>query len=332
MYGGRIANALVTGGTGFIGSHTVELLLKHGLNVQCLIRPGRKNIGWLEELPVEVLETNLLDSHSLEPIVRNADYIFHIAGVTKAKQKKDFFEGNATTTQNLLEAAKNSTRLKKFCLVGSLTAVGPSENGLPFDEEAPCNPITTYGKSKLEAEKICRSYSHSIPIVIIRPPAVYGPRDQDILEIFRWVVKGFMPIIGGRQKTLSFVYATDLARAIMEATLSEKTRGETYFVADQPTYLFTDLVKQLATIAGKKTIPLPIPSFALYPAAAVAQFLSLFSSKPSVLNIEKARDLLQHHWVCSSKKIEQHIGFRCTTSIDDGLRNTYHWYKGQGWL
>lgn len=281
---------------------------------------------------MEVLETNLFDSHSLEPIVRNADYIFHIAGVTKAKQKKDFFEGNVTTTKNLLEAVKNSTRLKNFCLVSSLTAVGPSENGFPLDEGAPCNPITTYGKSKLEAERICRSYSHNVPIVIIRPPAVYGPRDQDILEIFRWVVKGFMPIIGGRQKTLSFIYATDLARAIVEATLSEKTKGETYFVADEPMYLFTDLVKKLAAIAGKKIIPLPIPSFALYSAAAVAQFLSLFSSKPSVLNIEKAQDLLQHHWVCSSKKIERHIGFTCTTSIEDGLRNTHRWYKEQGWL
>lgn len=308
------------------------MLLKHGLNVQCLIRPGRKNLGWLEGLPVEVLETNLLDSHSLQPIAQGADYIFHIAGITKAKHQKDFFEGNVAATKSLLEAAKNNTRLKKFCLVSSLTAAGPSKDGSPLDEESPCNPITAYGRSKLEAENICRSYSHNIPIVIIRPPAVYGPRDQDILEIFRWVVKGFMPIIGGRQKTLSFVYAPDLARAITEATLSEKTKGETYFVADQPMYLFTDLVKRLAAIAGKKTTSLPIPSSVLYSAAAVAQFFSQFSSKPSVLNIEKVRDLLQLHWVCSSKKIEQHIGFTCTTAIDNGLRNTYHWYKEQGWL
>lgn len=281
---------------------------------------------------MEVLETNLLDSRALEPIAQRADYIVHIAGVTKAKYRREFFEGNVAATTSLLEAAKNNTRLKKFCLVSSLTAVGPSRDGTPLDEQTPCRPITTYGKSKLEAENICRSYSHNIPIVIIRPPAVYGPRDQDILEIFRWAVKGVMPIIGGRQKTLSFVYAPDLARAIIEATLSEKTTGETYFVADKPVYLFTDLVRRLAAIAGKKTLSLPIPPFALYSAAAVAQFFSRFSSKPSVLSIEKARDLLQMHWVCSAKKIEQHIGFTCTTPIDDGLRTTYHWYKEQGWL
>jgi len=264
--------------------------------------------------------------------MHGAEYVFHIAGVTKARREREFFDGNVTTTRNLLEAASRADHLRKFCHLSSLTAVGPSYTGLPLDEDSPCRPITAYGVSKLQGETLCQLYSSRVPLVIIRPPAVYGPRDQDILELFRWVRRGIKPMLGKKHKSLTIVHVTDLARAIVEATLSERTKGETYFVADQNIYSLTDIFSQLAKLMEKRTVPLPAPSFLVYSVAAIVELVSFLSSKPPALNIEKARDLVQPHWVCNARKIENHIGFRSQVTLDEGLKSTLDWYKTCGWL
>jgi nucleoside-diphosphate-sugar epimerase len=264
--------------------------------------------------------------------MKDAEYVVHVAGVTRAKDRRDFFEGNVTTTRNLLEVASRTSGIKKFCFVSSLTAVGPSSNGAPLDEQALCQPGTSYAVSKLQAETLCQLYSQRVPIVIIRPPAVYGPRDRDVLELFQWVGRGITPILGSKQKTLSLIYATDLARAIVDATISEKTVGETYFATDETIYSQIQLIHLVAELMDKRAMPLPAPPFLVYSVAAVSEFFSLFSSKPPLLTIEKARDLLQTHWVCSSKKIEEHIGFKCIVPAAEGLKATLEWYRHRGWL
>jgi Nucleoside-diphosphate-sugar epimerases len=217
----------VTGGTGFIGSHTVEQLIAEGFHVRCLIRPHQTNLRWLQGLPVDLVKGDLLNSASILKSIEDAEYIIHIAGTTKAKRKSEFFTGNVTTTNNLLLAASQLKHLKKFCFISSLTAVGPSPTGIPLNETAPCHPITAYGKSKLEAERLCKNYSEKLPIVIIRPPAVFGPRDTDILEIFKWVNHGLKPILGSSAKTLSLVYAPDLAKGIVRRSMIEPSAKHT---------------------------------------------------------------------------------------------------------
>jgi len=322
----------VTGGTGFIGSHTVEHLLQKGFSVRCLVRRFREGLGWLEGLPVDVVRISLFDVDALKDATREADYIIHVAGVTKARRHRDFFEGNVTTTKNLLEAASASHRLKKFCLISSLTAAGPSKDGTPLDESAPSRPVTSYGISKLQAETLCQLHAKKIPIVIIRPPAVYGPRDRDVLELFRWLRRGIKPILGDPRKTLSIIYATDLARAIVDATVSDRTAGETYFVSDGAVYRYADIVERLAKMMERRTFTLRAPAPVVYTIAGLTELLSAFSSTTPVLNIDKARDLIQPHWVCSPKKIQEHIGFKSCVSHEEGLQWTFEWYKKHGWI
>jgi nucleoside-diphosphate-sugar epimerase len=269
---------------------------------------------------------------SLSNCLVDAEYIIHIAGTTKAKHKNEFFAGNVTTTNNLLLAASHLKHLKKFCFISSLTAVGPSATGIPLAESSPCHPITAYGKSKLEAEHACRYYSDKLPIVIIRPPAVFGPRDTDILEIFKWVCRGFKPVIGSSAKTLSLVFAPDLAQGIIRATFDERTIGETYNIADQEIFAFSSIIDYLATLVQKRTIQVPLPKELVYTMAALTQCGALLSRGPALLTIEKARDLLQTHWVSDPRKILEHIGFQTSTSMVDGINKTYHWYKDNGWL
>ena len=330
--GGSISTALVTGGTGFIGSHTIELLLQRGFNVRCLVRRTRSNLGWIEGSQAEIVRASYLDVDTLREAIRDAEYIFHIAGVTKAKKQSQYHQGNVLATRNLLEAATGNSNLKKFCYVSSLTAVGPSPDGTLLDEEAPCNPITAYGVSKLEAETVCQLYANRLPIVILRPPAVYGPRDRDLLEIFRWVKHGFKPVFGSDEKRLSVVYGPELARALVEATLSEKTSGQTYFVADPTAYRLSDVLDQISRMFGKRGITIRFPSSLLYTLGGIAELGSVFSPSASVLNIEKVRDLLQTHWVCSPRKLEEHTGFKTQVPLEESLRHTIEWYREYGLL
>jgi nucleoside-diphosphate-sugar epimerase len=300
--------------------------------VRCLVRPHQIKLKWLQDLPVDIVKGDLLDSVSLSKCLEGADYIIHIAGLTKAKRKNEFFAGNTKATERLLFAASKMKRLKKFCYLSSLTAVGPSASGVPLTETAHCRPITSYGQSKLEAEHHCKYYADHMPVVILRPPAVFGPRDTDILEMFKWVSYGFKPIIGSSEKTLSLVYAPDLANGIIQATIDERTTGQTYNISDPTIFTFSSLIDYLATLVHKRTIHVHLPKGLVYSMAGITQFFSTFGNKPAVLNVEKARDILQKHWVCDSRKIQEHIGFHTATSIYDGLKKTFRWYKEIGWL
>lgn len=322
----------VTGGTGFIGSHTVEALLQEGYRVRCLIRSGRNGTGWLKGLPVEIRHVDLLDGSAVRSALDQCEMVVHIAGVTRAKRRRDFFEGNVEPTRNLLLASKELGSVKQFCYMSSLTAVGPAVDGKPVSEDSPCRPLTAYGASKLEAETVCRGFVDLFPVVILRPPAVYGPRDRDILHMFRWIKLGIMPVMGPSTKMLSMVYVTELARAVTAILKADPPRGGTYFVGDPNPYRYSDLVGMTAGLLGKTTINLPIPRPILYAIAGATQAVSWLLPQPSVVNIDKVRDLVTPNWTCETGNIERDLGFRTEIGAREGLQKTLDWYKAEGWL
>ncbi len=324
--------ALVTGSTGFIGSHLVERLLAHDYKVSCLIRKSTK-LEYIDKLPVELVRADYSDIDSLRPAVENVDYVFHVGGVTKAKDKRAYFAGNHETTRNLLSAVnKFNPGLRRFTLASSLTAVGPGEGLEPVDETTPYHPITTYGRSKMEAEKECLANMASLPITIVRPPAVYGPRDRDIFAFFNSVKKHIIPLSGFGRKVLSFVHAYDLVDGIIAAAEHPSGAGQVYFIANEDTYDWEMLGDYAKKSLNTWAIRARVPHAILYTIAGIGEFAAGMQGKPALVNIEKARDGVQKNWLCSPKKAFTELAFRTKLSLEEGVAITVDWYKKNGWM
>ncbi len=177
--------AVVTGANGFVGSHLVDLLLQNNLIVRCITRKT-SDLRWLKDKPVEMFDGGLLDKENLKKAFKDASYIYHVAGVVKAKTPEGYFNGNVETTKTLLEvASENSSSLEKFLIVSSQTVTGPSLDGKPVNENTECKPLTTYGKSKKTQEEVALSFTDKLPITICRAPAVFGERDTEIFIYFQ---------------------------------------------------------------------------------------------------------------------------------------------------
>ncbi len=323
---------LITGATGFIGSHLAEALAGRGHNLRCLVR-RTSDLHWLAGLPLEFIYSDMFDETAMNSAVSGVDYIYHVAGITKAKTKDEYFRGNHVATRNLLHATiRANPGLKRFIHVSSQAAVGPSEKGVPIDEHTPFHPLTTYGISKMEAEKECLKLKDVLGITIVRPPAVYGPRDKDVFEFFNTMNKGLQPMSGLKDKFVSLIHVKDLAAGIVLAGENPRAAGETYFISSERYYHWKEVGEITSRIMGKKALRLRIPEWGVYTVAAFAEVFSLFSKKPALLNIEKARDIVQDAWTCDVSKAKNELGFRESMTLEEGIRNTVNWYREQGWL
>jgi dihydroflavonol-4-reductase len=324
--------ALVTGATGFIGSHLVELLLRKKYDVRCLLRKTSSTV-WLKDLPLDYVYGDLFDEAALAGAVRGIDYVYHSAGVTKAKTSDGYYQGNTTGTKNLLEAVrKNNPGLKRFVQISSQAAVGPSETKTPIGEDSPPHPITTYGKSKWKAEEECLAAAAHFPVTIVRPPAVYGPRDKDVFEFFSTVGKGLQPIVGFSEKYVSLIHVGDLVRGFVMAAESPAAVGRTYFISSKSVYGWKEIGDITSRIMDKKVLRLRIPEPGVYVIAAFAELFSKFSPKPALINFEKARDMVQDYWTCDASRAQREFGFEQEIFLEEGIRNTVDWYRNEGWL
>ena len=324
--------ALVTGATGFIGSHLVDLLLKQKYAVRVLLRKTSDTV-WLQHLPIDYVYGDLFDKDALRQAVAGVDYVFHSAGVTKAKTAEEYFRGNTEGTKNMLDAVSQyNPGLKRFVQISSQTAAGPSPGTTPVTEETPPRPITTYGKSKLKSEEACAERRGTIPITIVRPPAVYGPRDKDIYEFFKTMSKGLQPMVGMKEKFVSLIHVGDLVRGFVLAAESEKASGQTYFISSSQVYGWKEVGEVSREVIGKSAFRIKIPEAGVYAIAAFSEVFGLFSTKPVLINFEKARDMVQNYWTCDSSKAQRDFGYAQQIPLEEGIRNTVEWYRSKGWL
>lgn len=323
----------ITGATGFIGSHLVDRLLAQGHTVRVLVR-ATSNLQWLEGKNISFIEGDIRDQASLDGFLSGADYVYHVAGVVKARDRKEYFEGNEGATRNMLEATKRvAPGVRRFLFVSSQTAAGPAPSlNDATHEDSTCSPITTYGESKLAAERVVREYEGVIPCTIVRPPAVYGPRDTEIFIYFQAVARGLNSMIGFNDKRLSLVHVEDLVSGIILAAEARSSIGQTYFIASESYYSWPEVGAITARALQTRPITIRLPHMIVYSVAAIAQAVAALTGKAATLNVEKARDITQAYWICSIDKAQRELGYVQRYPLEKGIPETIAWYKTQGWL
>ena len=324
--------ALVTGSNGFIGSFLVEKLLEQNFEVKCLVR-RTSNLQWIQDKPVQLIYGDVTNFESVIPAVTDVDFVFHCGGIVRAKNRDYYFKVNCSGTKNLLESCKRyNSDLKRFVYLSSQAAVGPSKGDFRITEKDNPNPISDYGKSKLCGEQVVKEYQEIFPVTILRPPSVYGPRDDDILAIFKYVRFGIKPNIGKDEKKISIIHVSDLVRGIVLAALHENAINETFFFTNQADCSLTELMNLIANVIKKKGRFVRVPEFLLDIVAFINENTARVFGKAALVNRDKALEMKQRYWLVDSSKAEKLLGFTNNIKIEDGLKKTFQWYQQQKWM
>jgi dihydroflavonol-4-reductase len=324
--------AFVTGATGFVGSHIVEKLLRAGAEVVCLVRPT-SDIRWLAGLPVRLAKVAKPDPAELADALGGCTHVFHVAGVVRALKESEYHDGNVRFTAQLLEACQRKKKqVSRFVHISSQAAAGPARNDAPTRECDECRPVSAYGRSKLMAEREVAKFASEFPVCILRPSAVYGPRDRDIFWFFRLASLGLRPLVG-RSSMVSLIFVGDVARAAVMAAENNASAGRTYFLADPEPYSTEQLSCEIAKALDREfTARIHIPRAGIIGAGWVATAASRISNKALTFGIDKATEMIQQFWVCDTSEITRDIGFKPSVTLQEGLKITAAWYKQQKWL
>jgi nucleoside-diphosphate-sugar epimerase len=317
---------LVTGATGFIGSHLVEALCSQGEPVRCLVRRASSRLP----AQAELVQGDLLSGAGLDQALEGVDTVMHLAGVTKALRVADYYSGNATATENLAHAVSQGRRGVRLVHVSSLAAIGPSLDGIPVREDAEPHPLTHYGESKLKAERIVQRLTPDA--VIVRPPAVYGPRDTDIFQLLRSISKGLVLRLAGGERYFSAIYVKDLVDGLLCAARAPCAKGRTYFLAHEKIVSWSDLGAAAAGVMGRDPLVVRVPRPVAYAVGYCAERWSRLTSKPGIVSREKVKEAQCRHWTCDTRRAAQELGFEARTPLETGMAATLAWYKEAGWL
>jgi nucleoside-diphosphate-sugar epimerase len=324
--------AVVTGASGFVGSHVVDDLLAHGARVRCLLRPSSPT-RWLEGKPVEIVRLGFDRVEPIAEALRDASWIVHAAGVTRARSAREFHEANVSVTERVLRAAtSDGGGIERFVLISSQAAAGPADvSGRPVNEGERPDPVSRYGVSKLRAEELTLLLKDKLPVVVIRPPAVYGPRDSAIYSLFVAVKRHLMPVLRNRGR-FTIVYVEDVARAVRLALTHPRAPGQVYFVGEPDVTDYNELGDAVRSALGTWAMRVSPPEILLRAGALASEAVGFVTGRPALLSLEKLREITAGDWVCSSAKIRTQLGWDPEVSLDEGVRRTAAWYREAGWL
>ncbi|MCE7043244.1 NAD(P)-dependent oxidoreductase [Dyadobacter sp. CY312] len=336
---------LITGASGFIGYHLVQAALQQGFEVHAAVRPSSET-SELKQLGIEA-EVNkrgkllfvfpdFTSAETLLPLMDKGaySYVIHAAGVTRAKSTEAYNEVNANYTLRLAQASLAcGLPLKRFVFLSSLAAVGSEgyHATSPISEDTVPKPLTSYGKSKMLAESYLVDLK-DLPLTTIRPTAVYGPREKDILILFQTLNKGLDLYIGRKPQWLSFVHVTDLVAATLAAFKEDSKLHTAYNISDGNKYDRYKLADLFRKFSKKSPNRLHVPLGVIKLIAAMLEAVSVFSKNAPVLNQEKIAELTAENWYCSIDKAQKNLGYEPKFGLEDGLKQTLTWYKENKWL
>ncbi|MDO8665547.1 MAG: NAD-dependent epimerase/dehydratase family protein [Gemmatimonadales bacterium] len=317
--------AFLTGATGFVGSHVAEALLARGDTVVCLARQPGQAVA-LAARGAEVVGGTLDATASLERVIAGVDVVYHVAGLV-AGSEAEYFDINEAGTRRLAESVRLAAPGSRFVYISSQAAVGP---GRLLDEDAPCRPVSPYGRSKLAGEVVVRE--SGLAWTIVRPPSVYGPRDRAFLTVFKLAAKGIAPVFGRGRQELSLIFVPDLAEVIVRAGTHPAASGRVYHVAHSETVTAGQLALEVGRAVGRKPLVIPVPRLAVGALLILAGALRALVRRRSVVNLGKLDEFFASAWTFDVGRAERELGWRAAHGLGAGARETAAWYRAEGWL
>jgi nucleoside-diphosphate-sugar epimerase len=320
--------AMVTGATGFVGSHLAEALRRRGDDVTALARSARKAQP-LTALGVSVVAGDLHDVAALQRAMVSQDVVYHVAGLVAARNEAEFLRANLGGTENVVAAMKVAG-VSRLVLVSSLAAAGPAPRGAPLLGDEPPRPVTAYGRSKLAAEQTVRRSGLSWSIV--RPPIVYGPRDREILKVFRLARLRIAPVFGDGAQELVAVHAGDLAIALIAVASNQATTGRTYTACHPEVFTSAEFGVAVATAMGLSVATLRVPHVVGRVVLSLTEAAAKLAGQSTILTTDKANEFFQPAWTGDPGPLTRDTGWRAEYDLKSGLTDTYHWYREAGWL
>jgi nucleoside-diphosphate-sugar epimerase len=327
--------AAVTGASGFVGSHLVEALVAAGLPTRAITRETSDR-SWLPP-EAERATAALDDDAALERAIRGASIVFHLAAVTSSARDVDYTRSNVDGTRRVLEAVRRCAADARVVICSSLAAVGPARDEHLLTEDDAPHPVSVYGRSKLAAERVAESVAaeQGLDIVVVRPGAVYGPRDRDILAAFKLADRGFALRVSSERQRLAMIHVRDLTAALLlagERGRAASGNARRYHVSDGIAHRWTAVNQAIGQAVGRRVRVIAVPRPAAAAVAVGQSFLARVRRSKPLLTRDRIAELSAPNWSCDISRARRELGFEPRVSLAEGMRETARWYREQGWL
>ena len=322
---------MLTGATGFIGSHIAEALIQRQAPTHLFVRKRNRRIDLFEEMGAVIHVASPENLVILKESIQGADVIIHCAGATKAVSRSEYFKANVDFTRNILKVIEEH---QKLVFLSSQAAAGPSNLHMPIDEKSEPQPVSYYGESKLSAEIHIQQWgiSNDNNYLILRPCIVYGPGEKDLFNGFRLIKDNLFIVLGDSNKQFSIIHVTDLVKAVIKC-LESPAKGEVFFVCHDETCSWEALGTTIKESFGKsRLLTIEVPEYLAYFAAALCDIFSFATQKPFLVNRQKIIEAKQQAWLCSNKKIKNKLSWKPEIPLEKGIKQTAEWYIQENWI
>ncbi len=327
---------LVTGATGFVGSHLVRRLYEQGYQVRALVRPT-SDVSAISNLDIEIVRGDAHDPKSLAVATDNVSIILNTIGggcvSTNSRKGRDGLRDlNVVSLRNMLNVIKGRS-LRMMVHFSSISAMGV-QSDVQLNERSDCKPTIPHEVAKRESEEIALSHfaDFKTPVTILRPSQIYGPGDtkSEILKMARLVKRHVFPLIAGGEYYMPWVYVDDVVDCAIRAMLSGKP-GEIYIVSDETSFTLRNIVEEIARSLRTKTSGIYVPKRIALLAARTSEFVSRIIETEPFFTTYRVNSVTSNRFVSIEKAAKQ-LAYEPKTNLQLGIRQTVEWYVGQGLL
>ncbi len=304
----------ITGATGFIGRSICGLLHDEGWKLRALVR-SEARVALLKGNVEQCVFGDLDNRESLQKLIADAVAVIHCAGAVRGASRRAFDRVNVDGLGNLLDAILASDRIPRLFFLSSLAAREPE--------------LSFYAASKRKAEQLLEQKAKALNWIALRPPAVYGPGDRELLPLFRLMAKGIAPVLGDRRSRFSMIYSEDIAGLVHTWLLRDSCPTGIYSLHDGKSggYSWSDMAATVSRLCRRPVREFLVPSAMLAIPAWINRTLSPWLSHAPMLTPEKLRELRHPDWVCDNNAIQQVLDWQPQVQLEEGLKRTPGWCR-----